>query len=42
MNETAGIEYKKDAAGNMRYVQIDLNMYGEITRRLRTFSLRFT
>jgi hypothetical protein len=29
MNKIAGIKYKKDAAGRRRYVQIDLDMYGE-------------
>jgi hypothetical protein len=29
MNETAGIKYKKDAGGNSRYLQIDLNIHGE-------------
>jgi hypothetical protein len=29
METVAGVKYKKDAAGKKRYVQIDLDMYGD-------------
>jgi hypothetical protein len=29
METVAGVKYKKDVAGKKRYVQIDLDMYGD-------------